>query len=68
MTTTRTTPISSRTLHLVDLENLCGDPCAPGAVARAVLDEYLHVAGWRPGDHVRIAANGGLLADALAQT
>jgi hypothetical protein len=66
MTTTITTPTfptaaTMRALHLVDLENLCGDPVAPRKVALRVLDDYLRLAGWRPGDHVRVAANPRLL-------
>ena len=59
MTTTLTT---TRTLHLVDIENLVGDPKAPTAVVLDVLDRYLEVAGYRDGDHVVIAANPGLMA------
>jgi len=72
MTTTLTTTIprpttpvptitAGRALHLVDLENLSGDPVAPAREALRVLDEYLRTAGWQPGDHVRIAANGGMV-------
>ena len=59
MTTTLTT---TRTLHLVDIENLVGDPKAPTAMVLDVLDRYLEVAGYRDGDHVVIAANPGLMA------
>jgi len=59
MTTTLTT---TRTLHLVDIENLVGDPKAPTATVLEVLDSYLDIAGYRDGDHVVIAANPGLMA------
>ena len=59
MTTTLTT--TTRTLHLVDLENLVGDPVADGAAALDALDRYLTTAGYRDGDHVVLAANPGLL-------
>ena len=59
MTTTLTT---TRTLHLVDIENLVGDPRAATAVVLDVLDRYLDLAGYLDGDHVVIAANPGLMA------
>jgi hypothetical protein len=61
MTATIVTPTTTRTLHLVDLENLCANPVAPAPVVRQVLDDYLRIARWRSGDHVRIAVNGGML-------
>jgi hypothetical protein len=36
---------SHRTLHVVDLENLVGDPRASGAVAHDTLHRYLDAAG-----------------------
>jgi hypothetical protein len=59
MTTSST--ISSRTLHLVDLENLLGDPRAGAATALATFDAYLDAAGWRPDDHVIVATNPWLM-------
>src|SRR3954453_23319474 len=59
MTSTLTT---TRTLHLVDIENLVGDPMAPAAVVLDVLDRYLDLAGYCDGDHVVIAANPALMA------
>src|SRR3954447_16532387 len=59
MTSTLTT---TRTLHLVDIENLVGDPKAPTATVLDVLDRFLDLAGYRDGDHVVIAANPGLMA------
>src|SRR4051812_14471354 len=62
MTVTRTT--TTRTLHLVDLENLVGDPMASGAAALDALDaldRYLTTAGHQDGDHVVLAANPGLV-------
>jgi hypothetical protein len=57
-----TTSSTSRTLHLVDLENLCGDPRADAAHALATFDEFLAVAEWHPDDHVIIATNPWLMA------
>jgi hypothetical protein len=57
-----TTSSTSRTLHLVDLENLCGDPRADAPWALATFDEFLAVAGWQPDDHVIIATNPWLMA------
>ena len=53
---------ATRTLHLVDIENLVGDPYAPAADVLETLDAYLALAGWQEGDHVILAANPGLLA------
>ena len=47
----------SRTLHLVDIENLCADPDAPAAIVRDVLDDYLATAMWQECDLVVIASN-----------
>jgi hypothetical protein len=52
-----------RTLHLVDIENLIGDPVATRPVVRATLDQYRGLAEWRPGDHAIVAANPGLLRE-----
>jgi len=52
---------AERALHLIDLENLCGDPAAPPPVALGVLEAYLARAGWRPGDQAVIAANARLV-------
>lgn len=50
-------PGQERAIHLVDLENLLGDPWARGrCVGRAVV-RYAQVAGWQPGDLVVVAAN-----------
>ena len=46
----------TRTLHLVDLENLLGDE-REREVARAGLETYLELADWHPGDHVVVAAH-----------
>lgn len=53
---------SLRTLHLLDLENLLGDPRAGADRALATFAEYLDVARWQPGDHVVVASNPGLMA------
>ena len=60
MTTTSSVP-SQRSLHLLDLENLVGDPCAAEPLVRETLTRYLRVARWRDGDHVYIASNPGLM-------
>ena len=57
MTTIIPTATATRTLHLVDLENLIGDPYADGATAEAVLDRYFELAQWEPGDLVHLAVN-----------
>lgn len=57
MTATIQTATGTRTLHLVDLENLVGDPYADGAKAMAVLDRYFELAHWQPGDLVHVAVN-----------
>lgn len=50
-----------RTLHLLDLENLAGDPRPGPSRALALVPTYLHLARWRPGDPVVVATNGWLL-------
>ena len=60
-TTTQTLGARNRTLHLIDLENLIGDPVAKGPVVGETLDRFRTLAGWRPGDHAIVAANPGLL-------
>lgn len=47
---------TTRTLHLVDLENLLGDR-REEEVALSGLRRYLRVARWAPGDAVTIAAD-----------
>jgi hypothetical protein len=49
--------VRTRTLHLIDIENLVGRPRASAGTVAAVLDRYLELAGWRWGDIVNIAAN-----------
>ena len=53
--------INGRTLHLVDLENLAGDPRVGTETALRVFDDYLDAAHWQPGDHVILASNPGLI-------
>lgn len=50
-----------RTLHLVDLENVVGDPFPDVAVARAALLDCLERTGWQDGDHVCVAGNPWVL-------
>jgi len=52
----------SRTLHLVDLENLCGEHRFDRTRSREVLHRYLTQAAWRQTDHVILAAHPRLLA------
>lgn len=51
-----------RTLHLVDLENLVGDPRAKPTEALGALADYLDLAEYQPGDSVLIVANPGMIA------
>jgi hypothetical protein len=53
--------IRTRTLHLIDIENLLGGPHATGADALETLDDYLDAARWQHGDLVYIAANPHLV-------
>lgn len=52
--------VRQRTLHLVDLENLVGDPFAEVDEVRRVLADYLVLSDWREGDLVTVAVNPGL--------
>jgi hypothetical protein len=60
MTTSSIT--SRRSLHLVDLENLVGDPRSEAAPALDTFAAYLELAHWLPGDHVIVATNPWLMA------
>lgn len=53
----------ARALHLVDLENLLGDPWARGPVAVAGLDEYLVASDWHTCDLVFVAGNPWLMIE-----
>jgi hypothetical protein len=55
-----TVGIATRTLHLVDVENLLGRPRANATEVADVLHRYLDLADWQPGDIMNIAANPGL--------
>jgi hypothetical protein len=59
----RTSQPVHRTLHVVDLENLVGDPRATGAVVGDTFRAYLDAAGWQPGDHVIVASNPCLVRE-----
>jgi len=52
---------TGRALHLIDLENVLGDPwlCGPGVAA--VYEEVLVSGGYRPTDLVVVAVNPGLV-------
>ena len=52
-----------RGLHLVDLENLLGDPWARGPCVGRGLDQYLQRAGFHAGDLVFVAGNPWLMAE-----
>jgi hypothetical protein len=52
-----------RTLHLVDIENLSGEPRPPTAHLRSTVDAYRHAITVRPDDHVAIACNRGLVLE-----
>ena len=52
-----------RGLHLVDLENLIGDPWARGPCVGRALDQYLERAGFRAGDLVFVAGNPWLMVE-----
>ena len=52
--------VRTRTLHLVDIENLLGGPLVEADEVERVIDRYLALASWQPGDIVNIAANPGL--------
>ena len=55
-TGTSLTSMGWRTLHLVDVDNLLGDPgCAEGARIRRLFDAYREVSSFRHGDHVVVA-------------
>lgn len=53
----------TRTLHLVDLENLVGDPAAGKVEALEAFEHYLDLADHRPDDHVLVAANPGMICE-----
>ena len=57
-----TSPITtSRSLHLVDLENLVGDPRAEARTALDTFAGYLAAAHWTTGDHLILACNPWLM-------
>jgi hypothetical protein len=60
MTTSSIT--SKRSLHLVDLENLVGDPRAEGALALDTFRAFLEISRWEAGDHLIVASNPWLMA------
>ncbi|WP_421118598.1 NYN domain-containing protein [Aquihabitans daechungensis] len=51
---------SGRTLHLIDVENLIGDPMASDEEVTSVIAAYKQAAGVRPGDLAVVASNGRL--------
>ena len=54
-----------RSLHLVDIENLVGNPRAEAGAVLATFDRYLRAARWTAGDHVIVAANPGLMGKVI---
>lgn len=48
---------AGRALHLLDIENLCGDPFAPDELVSATTAEYCAAARYHLGDHMVVAAN-----------
>ncbi len=52
---------NTRALHLVDIENLAGDPYASGDEAVEVFERYLDASAWEAADLVYVAANPGLM-------
>ena len=50
----------TRTLHLVDIENLAGGPDATGDEVVDVFTRYLDLSAWQRGDLVYLAANPGM--------
>ena len=61
--TTQRMTTQGRTLHLVDLENLIGDPAAKGPIVGETYARYRSLAGWRRGDQSVVAANPSLLGE-----
>jgi hypothetical protein len=49
--------VATRTLHLVDIENLVGGPEATGDEVIDTFERYLDAAAWEAGDLVYVAAN-----------
>jgi hypothetical protein len=60
-TSSTRTDSGPRSLHLVDIENLVGDPRADAAVVLDTFDRYLAAAQWSAADHMVVAANPGLM-------
>jgi hypothetical protein len=51
---------AGRTLHLVDVENIVGDPVADDGSVRAAVEAYKKAASVRPDDLAVVASNGKL--------
>jgi hypothetical protein len=62
-TTTATAARLPRALHLVDLENVVGDPFVKGRAVADVYETVLTAGGHRTGDLVVVAANPWMLTE-----
>jgi len=57
------TTLRNRTIHLVDIENLAGEPRPCRATVEALRTLYLHLVQPGPRDHVVLACNHGACLD-----
>jgi hypothetical protein len=60
---TSSSATNQRTLHLVDIENLVGNPRATKTEALGAFAHYLDLAGYREADQIVVAANPGLVRE-----
>jgi NYN domain len=60
---TRRAAIGPRTLHVVDIENIAGDPLPTVFAVERIRDSYFDHVGVRAGDHVVVACNHLALLD-----
>jgi len=59
-----TSPVRPRAIHLIDLENLVGDPFAGPETIAGIWRIYAAGIGLHPGDHVVVATGPGMAATA----
>jgi uncharacterized LabA/DUF88 family protein len=58
--------VPQRSLHLIDIENLLGDPfCQDLDLIRTTFETYARITNWQPEDQVLIAANRWLYSHLL---